>query len=128
MRLFAAAAIASLVSVACSSSKPPISSGAQGFTVDDGGVCRYPAGLALASDSVPNECVAHSPGQSCQEGVAGAADGAVTVGSGVCTSLCKPSEYEMTCSGADPDPALGCTIIAIPTPSCCAYYCCPCAE
>ena len=40
-------------------------------------------------------------------------DGAVTKGTESCSSLCKPGEFEMTCSDTSISPSLGCTIIQI---------------
>jgi hypothetical protein len=58
-------------------------------------------------------------------------DGAVLAPDGgpggeVCTNACGSGEYAQACSGTSPDPALQCTVIAIPTPAAFTYYCCAC--
>jgi hypothetical protein len=45
-----------------------------------------------------------------------------------CDDPCSASDMVMTCTGASPDDALGCTVIPIPTPSNVLYFCCPCAK
>ena len=55
---------------------------------------------------------------------------------GACQDACTSSEYALDCIGAsppaggipDPDPALGCKVIPIPTPSNALFYCCPCTN
>jgi hypothetical protein len=98
----------------------------------DGGACAYPAGVVAETDAANSGCFAHVPGQGCEvsNGAIVLLDGGVLDGTESCQSLCGAAQYEMTCSftNAAPDPSLGCRIIAIPTPSCCLYYCCPCAE
>jgi hypothetical protein len=75
-------------------------------------------------------CVAQPTASLCEvsNGATVNADGSVTGGTERCEPLCGPSQYELVCSGVDPDPSLGCRIIPIPTPSCCLYYCCPSAD
>jgi hypothetical protein len=98
----------------------------------DGGSCAYPAGVVAETDAANSGCFAHVPGQICEvsNGATVLPDGGVSGGTESCHSLCGASEYEMTCqfTNTGPDPSLGCTVIPIPTPSCCLYYCCPCAE
>jgi hypothetical protein len=98
----------------------------------DGGACAYPTGVVAETDAANPGCFAHVPGRICEvsNGAIVTLDGGVLDGTESCSSLCGASQYEMTCqfTNAAPDPSLGCTIIAIPTPSCCLYYCCPCAE
>jgi hypothetical protein len=98
----------------------------------EAGACTYPADVVVSSPSGAG-CFGGPAGQICLVS-SGAAidseDGAVTNGTESCASLCKAGEFEMTCSDTSmsPAPSLGCTIIAIPTPLCCRYYCCPCAQ
>jgi hypothetical protein len=98
----------------------------------DAGVCRYPTGVVAESDASSSGCFAGSPGQICQvsNGAIVLLDGGVLGGTESCQSLCGESQYEMRCSNTNssPDPSFGSQIIRIPTPSCCFYYCCPCAE
>lgn len=98
----------------------------------DGGACAYPAGVVAETDAANSGCFAGPPGRICavSNGAIVLLDGGVLDGTESCQSLCGASQYEMTCSFTNtaPDPSLGCTIIGIPTPSCCLYYCCPCAE
>lgn len=98
----------------------------------DGGSCQYPTGVVVNASPTSPGCYGHPPAQDCQVSngaTVNAQDGAVTSGTETCSSLCPPSYFEMTCenTNAGPDPALGCAVIPIPTPSCCGYYCCPCA-
>jgi hypothetical protein len=125
------AVLLGLVVAACSGANTPTTASSDQNLDSDGGICRYPAGVAIGSSVSGSECVAHPPGQICQVSngaTVNAADGAVTGGSETCHSLCGSSEYEMTCSETPPDSSLGCKIIPIPTPSCCAFYCCPCSD
>ena len=104
----------------------------------DGGSCTYPSGVEINSSPSGSGCFAHPPGQICQVSngaTVNAADGAVSGGTETCKSLCGASEYELTCNGAavnaiapEPDSALGCQTIPIPTPSSTLSYCCPCAD
>lgn len=98
----------------------------------DGGSCRYPGNVQVCSDPAGPGCFAHAPGQIClvSNGATILPDGGVSGGTESCNSICGASQYEMTCMDTDaaPDPSLGCQLIPIPTPSCCLYYCCPCAE
>jgi len=98
----------------------------------EAGACAYPSGVVVSSASGAG-CFGGPAGQICEVSngaVVNGEDGAVTNGTESCSSLCKPGEFEMTCSDTSMSPALslGCTVIAIPTPSCCVYYCCPCAQ
>ena len=45
-----------------------------------------------------------------------------------CEDPCSASDIAMTCTGATPDSALGCTSITIPTPFNVLFFCCPCAK
>ena len=45
-----------------------------------------------------------------------------------CDDPCSASAIAMTCTGATPDSALGCTSITIPTPFDVLFFCCPCAK
>jgi hypothetical protein len=99
----------------------------------EGGSCQYPANVDVNSDPSSSGCFAGPAKQICEVSngaTVNAEDGGVSGGTESCRSLCGPSQYGMTCMGAnsDPDPSLGCQVIPIPTPSCCLYYCCPCAE
>lgn len=84
-------------------------------------VCKAPAGISPASDTAAPGCNADPAFQICS-----------TSG---CKSACAESELPVACTGAStvgtipaPDAALGCTVIAIPTPSNVLFYCCPCAN
>jgi hypothetical protein len=98
----------------------------------DGGACAYPAGVVAETDAANSGCFAHVPGRICtvSNGAIVLLDGGVLDGTESCSSICGASQYEMTCqfTNTAPDPSLGCAIIPIPTPSCCLYYCCPCAD
>jgi hypothetical protein len=78
---------------------------------------------SLPDGSAPG-CFPRAPAQICQV-------------PGPCQPLCRQTEYEMVCGGSatgmparipDPDPALGCQIIPIPTPPNVSFYCCPCGR
>jgi hypothetical protein len=48
-------------------------------------------------------------------------------------NICTSSQYTLTCHGSGasppsaPDPALQCSVAAVPTPSNVLFYCCPCS-
>src|SRR5664279_3618267 len=93
--------------------------------------------VVVNSNPSGSGCFASPPAQICQVSngaTINLADGGVTGGTESCSSLCGPSQYEMTCRGAAPmgtvpnlDPSLGCQVIPIPTPSSTLFYCCPCS-
>jgi hypothetical protein len=45
-----------------------------------------------------------------------------------CEDPCSASDIAVTCTGATPDSALGCTSITTPTPFNVLFFCCPCAK
>jgi hypothetical protein len=97
------------------------------------GSCHLPAPVEVRTDPPVPGCFARSPAALCavrNGATVNAADGGVSGGTESCASLCKASQYEMVCDPPEetPDPSLGCRVIPIPTPSCCLYYCCPCAD
>jgi hypothetical protein len=116
---------------------PGTSSAEQQLVATDGGSCNVPAGVRVSLPS-GSGCFAGTPAQICQVSngaTVNVADGAVSGGTETCKPLCGASQYELTCVAAaltavppDPDSALGCQGIPIPTPSSSLYYCCPCAD
>jgi hypothetical protein len=46
-------------------------------------------------------------------------------GDETCTNVCKPSEYGLICSYAQPAMTQRCTIVPVPTPAGLSLYCCP---
>jgi hypothetical protein len=96
----------------------------------DARACAYPAGVTVSSPSGPG-CFGGPAGQICavSNGAFIGPDGGLISGTESCSSLCAPSEFEMTCADTNmsPDPSLDCTVIPIPTPEGRLYYCCACA-
>jgi hypothetical protein len=84
--------------------------------------CQSPAGVSVAPDAAVAGCFrTASAFQICDPTT--------------CKDACGPSDFSMTCIGPtlmgpipEPDAALGCTVIPIPTPSDALFYCCPCAK
>jgi hypothetical protein len=117
---------------ACSQASSSGASTTQPVDAQDGGTCRYPASVDVNSSPSSPGCFAHPPGKICQvsNGAVVNVDGSVSNGTESCQSLCGASQYEMTCmdTNAEPDPSLECKVVPIPTPSCCLYYCCACAN
>ena len=127
------AAVLLAVAAGCSGGgSSPSSSSTQQADVPGTGTCHYPATVDVNSSPSGPGCFARPPAQICEvsNGATVNVDGGVSGGTESCSSLCGPSQYEMTCTDTNdgPDPALGCQVIPIPTPSCCLYYCCPCAD
>jgi hypothetical protein len=128
------AAVLLAVAAGCSGggSSPSSSSSTQQADVQGTGTCHYPATVDVNSSPSGAGCFARPPAQICEvsNGATVNVDGGVSGGTESCSSLCGPSQYEMTCTDTNdgPDPALGCQVIPVPTPSCCLYYCCPCAD
>ena len=46
-------------------------------------------------------------------------------GSETCTNACTASEYGLSCTNAEPEASLRCTIVPVPTPAGVSLYCCP---
>jgi hypothetical protein len=102
-------------------------SAADTFNADAGAGCK--PGPGFESCVVPNGSIILGDG------------GVVTPDGGVvmCTDLCSPTEYSLSCSGAfsaenagavqipAPASSLGCSILPLPTPINELFYCCPCA-
>jgi hypothetical protein len=136
MKVFALLAV---LATACSGvANSGSTSSNQGLAAQDGGTCHYPAGVDVNSSPSGPGCFGGPARQICQVSngaTINAEDGGVSGGTESCKSLCGASQYEMTCSAAavnavspDPDSALGCQVIPIPTPSSTLFYCCPCAD
>ncbi|HEX8789891.1 MAG TPA: hypothetical protein VF765_02995 [Polyangiaceae bacterium] len=130
MRSVAWLALALLTAACSAATSSGGSASSQQAGSNGGGSCRYPGNVQVSSDPSGPGCFAHAPGQICQvsNGATVLPDGGVSGGTESCTSICGASQFEMTCmdTNSAPDPSLGCTVIPIPTPSCCLYYCCPC--
>ncbi|AKV01112.1 hypothetical protein AKJ09_07775 [Labilithrix luteola] len=128
----------SLVAVACSSSDSDAPAKEQRQPIS---ACNLPKGLPSASaEPVLGTCTPKPGFQGCEVpsgSVVNAADGTITTPDGEvakCHALCAPSDFALTCASSPgsnpppPAPALGCTVIPMPTPSGRLFYCCPCAN
>ena len=125
-----------LIAACSGATAPGASSSNHQFVGVDGATCRYPASVVVNANPSGSGCFASPPKQICQvsNGATIDIDGGVTGRTESCNSLCGASQYEMTCMGAalmgpvpNLDPALGCQVIPIPTPSNTQFYCCPCS-
>ena len=113
---------------ACSSSAPAA------------GVCTYPAKANTYGDSSTGGCKPSIPGKLCEvsNGASVMPNGSVSGGTETCSAACTAGQYELTCSSGStaasggaipsPDPSLGCTVLALPTPSNALFYCCACTN
>jgi hypothetical protein len=125
-----------LLAGACSGTGALGTSSQKQLGATDGETCKYPAGVDVNSSPSGSGCFAGPAGQSCEvsNGATVNADGAVSGGTESCKPLCGASQYELTCMSPvgqiapDPDSALNCQIIPLPTPSGTLFYCCPCAD
>jgi hypothetical protein len=143
--LAAAAALIALGSGCSASSAAP--SGQQSAAIAADGApaaCSRPTKADTFSDASGTGCKPKAEFNLCEvpNGGSVGADGAVAGPNGApvvgaCHDACSASEYALDCLGSfpsgggggipDPDPALGCRILPIPTPPAALFYCCPCA-
>lgn len=95
--------------------------------VTDAGV--HDAAISDAGDASPAACTIPPAANTFQQADASATGCQPSTGG----NLCFASQYTLSCHGntgaiSTPDPALKCTVVAVPTPSNELFYCCPCGS
>jgi hypothetical protein len=96
--------------------------------------CIWPPSANTLDDASGIGCTPKASFNICGGGVV-AEDGAILApdgggATGTCRDACSPSEYALICVDphGDPNAALGCKVIPVPTPRNALFYCCPCAR
>jgi len=128
--------------IGCSSSSSSGNSGSgsqqeQPVTIP---ACSWPSGADTFNEASDEGCAPQSIFQICEvpNGSTIYPDGAVATPDGAmaqCSDACSDTDYVLSCRGSveggaapAPDSSLGCHVIASPTPSNTAKYCCPCSQ
>ena len=108
--------------------------------------CAWPGTADTFDPAAGTGCIPRSMLQICEVpsgSVIDPATGAITTPAGqtvMCDAACSPAEYAVECRGPlpadapgsttasvpEPDAALGCRVVPIPTPPNVSFNCCPC--